>query len=377
MGARRVVIALALAALLGACGRAAPREAGIPVAAALAGADDAGFARADRPREFRFPADHGPHPGFRTEWWYVTGNLDAAGRRFGFELTIFRNALAAAAPRRTSEFAAHEVYMAHFALTDVGGRFHSFERFERAALGLAGARAAPFATWVGDWSIAAAPGGTPFPLRVRAAEGDVAVDLVLDEGRAPVLQGEAGLSRKGPGEGNASYYYSMTRLPARGTVRVGDERHSVQGLAWLDREWGTSALGPGVVGWDWFALQLGDGRDLMFYRLRRDDGTSDPLSAGSIVHPGGRVERLAAADVELRPGPTWTSAASGATYPVGWTLRVPRAGLDLRLEAVREDQELRGLVVYWEGAVDVSGSAPGRGYVEMTGYTASPPTSPR
>jgi predicted secreted hydrolase len=334
------------------------------------------------PRRFAFPEDHGPHSDFRTEWWYFTGNLDdAQGRRFGFQLTFFRNALAPSMPPRESPWAARQVQMAHFALTDAGaGVFHHAERFAREAAGLAGARAEPFEVWLLDWSARGSSPAAPFPVHLRAATdaGDAAIDLVLEQGRPPVLQGDAGLSRKGPEPGNASYYYSLTRMPARGTVRAGGRTYAVLGAAWMDREWSTSALGPGLAGWDWFALQLDDGRDVMFYRLRRDDGTTDPFSKGSIVGPRGDVSVVAAAGVVLEEdGSRWRSPHSGAAYPSRWRLRVPAHGIDVVVAPVLADQEFGGIVVYWEGAVNVSGSATGRGYVEMTGYDEPRAARPR
>ena len=253
-------------------------QARLAVTAALGGGDLDGFARATAPRELVFPDDHGPHPEFRTEWWYYTGNLTATGgRHWGFQLTFFRTALVPPASpayhaARGSAWASDQVYLAHFALTDTRGeRFHAWSRTSRGALGLAGAQAAPFRVWLEDWSVSGErPAGLPMTL--RAAEGDVAVTLTLDSAKPPVFQGERGLSRKGPEPGNASFYYSLTRMPARGAVRLGAETFTVTGLAWMDREWSTSALGTDLVGWDWWALQLDDGRDLMFYRRRHARG---------------------------------------------------------------------------------------------------------
>ncbi len=191
-----------------------------------------GYARATAIRPFVFPQDHGPHPDFRTEWWYFTGNLeDAAGRHFGYQLTFFRVALAPQMPERSSAWATRQIYMAHFALTDAAGnRFYNFERFSRAALGLAGAQTEPFRVWLEDWSVArTGEGETAFPLRLRAAAGEVGVDLRLQPGKPIVLQGDRGLSRKSGEEGNASYYYSLTRMPTAGVLRIGTEELPVQG----------------------------------------------------------------------------------------------------------------------------------------------------
>jgi predicted secreted hydrolase len=346
----------------------------LDVTGLLGPADASGFKRADPAYRPTLPQDHGPHPDFRTEWWYYTGNLETVeGRRFGFQLTFFRFALAPVEVRRASDWATRQAWMAHLALTDVAGRrFYRDERFARGAAGLAGAEAAPFRVWLEDWA-AASTGTSTFPVRLRAGGADFSIELTLQAGRPPVLQGVEGYSAKGPGPGNASHYYSHTRMPVSGTVRVDDVAVPVRGSAWLDREWGTSALGPGVEGWDWFALQLDDGRDLMFYRLRRSDGSSTPFSAGSLVTAAGRVTRLDAASVVLRERKRWRSAASGVEYPVAWTLEIPTERLQLEIEPWLEDQEMDLSVRYWEGAVravgrSAGGSVAGRGYLEMTGY---------
>jgi predicted secreted hydrolase len=349
-------------------------RATLSVSEALGGQDVAGFARALAPRVFAFPADHGPHLEYRTEWWYYTGNVGTAdGRAFGFQLTFFRFALVPGARPRASAWGTTQVYLAHFAVTDVAGaRFHAADRMSRGALGLAGATAAPFRVWLEDW---AAAGGAPdaFPLRLRAATDAVAIDLVLTSAKPPVLQGERGLSRKSAEPGNASYYYSLTRLPARGTIRIGGTAFTVQGLAWMDREWSTSALAPDQVGWDWFALQLDDRREVMLYRLRRRDGSIEPVSAGSLVEADGAARSLSAAVMPVEVTGHWTSPRSGARYPAGWRLAIPGADLALDITPRLADQELDLGLRYWEGAVRVRGTAAGRpvsgsGYVELTGY---------
>jgi predicted secreted hydrolase len=371
--------ALAVATIAGMVLRGGERRPAGRVQGALAvttalGGDAAGFARAERPREFAFPADHGPHPDYRTEWWYYTGNLSGPdGRHLGFQLTFFRTALSAAPAPRQSAWGASQVYLAHFALTNTRAtRFQAWSRTARGALGLAGAEGQPFRVWVDDWS-AEGEGPDGLPMRLRAAAGDVAIDLALDGGKPVVLQGERGLSRKGGEPGNASFYYSLTRMPARGQVRLGGEIVPVAGLAWMDREWSTSALGPDVVGWDWFALQLDDERDLMYYRLRRRDGTADPWSGGSLVDAAGGVRPLARDDVRVEPRGAWTSPRSGVRYPSGWRMTVPSADLVLDIAPRLADQELDVGTRYWEGAVAARGTAGGRavaghGYVELVGY---------
>ncbi|MCI0546239.1 MAG: carotenoid 1,2-hydratase [Candidatus Rokubacteria bacterium] len=377
-----LVLASALVALAGwwlvGAGRGRPPiRAELAVSEALSGGDTSGFARATAPRPFVFPHDHGPHPEFRTEWWYYTGNLRAAdGRHLGFQLTFFRTALAPpadAALSRGSAWAATQMYLAHLAVTDTrGGRFRAYSRMSREALGLAGAQAEPFRVWLDGWSVEG-EGPTGLPMRLRATGPDVAINLALTSDKPAVLHGERGLSRKGPEPGNASFYYSLTRMPARGAVTIGGERLDVSGLAWMDREWSTSALGADLAGWDWFALQLGDGRELMFYQLRRKDGGVDARSAGTLVDAAGHAEPLAHDAVTVEVIDTWTSPSSGVRYPGRWRLTWRAGALALEVVPRLADQELRVGPRYWEGAVEIRGTDRGRpvtgeGYVELVGY---------
>jgi predicted secreted hydrolase len=353
-------------------------HASLSVAGALRAANDQGYARALAPRQFSFPADHGPHPEFRTEWWYYTGNLATSqGRRFGFQLTFFRSALAPEMPPRSSAWATRQAWLAHFTVSDVeGDKFHSFERWSRGAAGLAGAQARPFRVWVKDWS-GASPAGDA--MRLVASEGDIGIDLVLRPGKPPVLQGERGLSRKSAEPGNASYYYSLTRMPTAGAVRLGDDSFMVSGDSWMDREWSTSSLGRDQVGWDWFALQLSDGWDLMLYRLRHPDGGADPASSGTVIAPDGGSRSLALPDFQIGGSGEWRSPRSGARYPARWRVRVPGEEMDLEIRPLLADQELDVSFRYWEGAVEIEGThhgrkVGGRGYVELTGYAGAPVT---
>ena len=341
--------------------------------ARLLAGDDAGYAKALEPRQFEFPADHGPHPEFRNEWWYVTGNVDADdGRRFGYELTIFRFSLSPDIADSPSAWRSNQVYIAHLAVTDADGdRFFVSQRYSRGAVGLAGASSDPFRVWIDDWSIGDTP-ETPDSWRLSAHGDDFGIDVRLRPLKAPVLNGDAGLSQKSADPGNASYYYSMTRLATTGVIRVDGRDIPVNGLSWLDREWSTSALAANQVGWDWFALQLSDGSDLMFYQLRLRDGRQDPMSAGTLVSPAGVATHISAEEIRIRVEDEWDSPAGG-TYPSGWTLEMPGRGLVLRISPVIANQELFTTVRYWEGAVDVAGESDGkpvsgRGYVELTGY---------
>jgi predicted secreted hydrolase len=369
---RRAAVALFAVCALGVAAAGAPPA---DVAGLLAREDAAGFAQVLAPRAFSFPADHGPHREFRQEWWYTTGQLDAAdGERFGFELTFFRYALApATAPAAgASAWRADEIYMAHFAVTDVARkRFRFAQRLARAALGLAGASAAPLRVWVDDWQLRAVP-SAPGRWQLSAAQEGYAIELELDASGPPVLNGAAGFSAKSAQAGDASYYYSLPRVAVHGRLTRDGQPLAVQGLAWFDREWGSGGLGAEEVGWDWFALQLNDGAALMFYALRDRDGTRDPHSAGTWIEPAGAARPLGAGAVTIEVTGRWLSPG-GVRYPSAWRVRVPELALDLTVRPVLADQELTGTPRYWEGAVDVSGVSAGRmlggrGYVELVGY---------
>jgi predicted secreted hydrolase len=351
----------------------------LDLAAVLGNQDTAGYARAEQVRAFQFPRDHGAHPAYRTEWWYFTGNLyTPAQRRFGYELALFRIALRPESPKHPSQWATNQIYMAHFAVTDVGGKkFHFFERFVRGAVGLAGAEANPFRVWAENWSVQAdSEHANRWRLRaVSDGDGDqleLALDLIPV--KPIVLQGDRGLSRKSATSGNASYYYSLPRIATRGTLTIGEKKFTVTGESWMDREWSTSALSPDQAGWDWFALQLSNGYELMFYRMRRKDGSVDPYSMGTLIDPKGHTTPLRGGDVTIEALDTWQSR-HGSIYPARWRMTVKPLRLSLDIKPVLADQELDVSVRYWEGAVDISGSLggntiAGHGYVELTGYGA-------
>lgn len=367
----RIVLAVLASAALASCS-SGDGTSGARVGDFLGADADPAFARASPEYALRFPADHGPHPRFQSEWWYFTGNLEAeSGRHFGFMFTIFRFALSPDPVPRTSNWGTNQAWMAHFAITDTeGGNFFKTERFARGAAGLAGARAEPFAVWLHDWGVRAEGTGNPFPMLLNAGEDGHAVTLELRPAKPLVLQGDRGYSRKGEEPGNASHYYAYTRLEARGEVTVAGHAHAVTGTAWMDREWGTSALGPGLAGWDWFALQFDDGRDLMFYQLRRKNGGRGPWSQGALVTADGTRLPIDPGEVRLKPRAWWRSPESGRRYPVAWQLSIPSHGLDLRVAARIDAQEMTLNVDYWEGAVTVTGAKGERGvgYLEMTGY---------
>ncbi|AJF07418.1 lipocalin-like domain-containing protein [Geoalkalibacter subterraneus] len=344
----------------------------LEVGRTLGAEEDTGYARALEPRGFAFPRDHGPHPDFKTEWWYYTGNLeDEEGRRFGYQLTFFRVALAPQPIRRSSNWGARQAYMAHFALTDVAGdRFFYDERFSRGAMGLAGAESVPFHVWLEDWQ-ARGPAET-FPTELSASTDTAAIDLSLRQGKPVVLQGEKGLSQKSAEAGNASYYYSLTRMPTQGRIRIEGKQYEVRGSSWLDREWSTSALAADQQGWDWFALQSDDGHELMYYQLRRQDGSADPASRGVLVTPDGSTLPLLGEQLQLVATSRWRSPRGGS-YPSAWRMKVPDQDLELQITPLLSDQELDVTIRYWEGAVRFSGHygerpLTGYGYVELTGY---------
>jgi predicted secreted hydrolase len=263
------------------------------------------------------------------------------------------------------------VFIAHLAITHAeDDSFYVAQRYSRAALGLAGAQAEPFRVWIDDWAIAHDADSDAW--RLHASDADFGIDVELRALGPPILNGIDGLSQKSAEPGNASYYYSITRLGTRGTIYIGDREYNVSGLSWLDREWSTSALAARQVGWDWFALQLSDGSDLMFYNLRNNDGTQDSTSAGTFRSANGIASHLNTDDVEITVLDTWESP-DGGTYPSKWRLAVPRIDVDVTVMPVMPNQELFTIVRYWEGAVDVQGehagaAITGRGYVELTGY---------
>jgi predicted secreted hydrolase len=352
------------------------------------GSQGRGFAQVLGPRVFEFPRDHGPHPEYRQEWWYVTGNLDGAnGERFGFELTFFRYALApaerAASENATAASAAgavestwrtRQIYMAHFAVTDVArGRFRFRQKLSRGAVGLAGAGAAPLHVWLDDWSInAAVSAETPWSL--QAAADGYGLALELQPTLQPVLNGAQGFSRKSADVGSASFYYSIPRIEIHGELTRDGRPIAVTGLGWLDREWWSGALSRAEAGWDWFALQLRDGSSFMFYGLRDQGGGRNPNSAGTWVDTNGRSRALSSDEVRIDVLDYWTNRR-GERYPARWRVRVPVVGLDVSVRPALADQELTTSTHYWEGAVDVTGAnanhgMDGRGYVELVGYAA-------
>jgi len=356
-------------------------------AGAVLGASGDGFQRALAPRAFQFPEDHGVKSAFRTQWWYLTAHLkDDAGQPFGVQFTLFRQGLLAPvrAPDRASPLAGNALWMAHLAITTPEGH-DAEERFARDALGLAGVTPAPFRAWLEDWTLEAAPGAgpAPFPATLSATVtlGGQRHRLTLTLGapRGPVLQGASGLSLKSRETGSASYYYSYTRMAASLILEPRGDRGAARratGLAWFDREWSSGALAPEQVGWDWLALHLSSGHDLMLFRLRRADGSVSGVQEGTLVAPDGQSARLSPDAYRFEPlsGATW-EGPRGGRWPVRWRLALPQLGIDDVVRAVQADQHNPLTVPYWEGMVCLERDGESCGYLEMTGY--EPPTDAR
>ncbi|WHZ23435.1 MAG: AttH component of AttEFGH ABC transport system [Nitrospira sp.] len=337
------------------------------------------FAIATPGYHYRFPEDHGAHERFRTEWWYYTGHLTTAGgRRFGFQLTFFRRGIPPDQVKTLpSIWSIRQLYLAHFAVTDIeNGRFHYVDRVSREGLGKAGAETGRLHVWIDRWSVST-DDRPPNDQRLQAGADEFSIDLRVTQQKPPVLHGRDGISRKGASPEQTSHYYSLTHLATEGQIRVGAETFAVTGLSWMDHEFGSADLGRDVVGWDWFSLHLSDKTELMWYSLRRADGSVDPVSSGTLVLADGRTHPLTAHDLTVATLSHWTSPRSNARYPQRWRITAPSVGLNLDVTSLLADQELDTArstrVTYWEGAVSATGLAQGapvtgRGYVELTGY---------
>lgn len=360
-------------------------EASVSVAEAMGGSNLKGYKQVTGPRAFVFPQDHGPHPGYKTEWWYYTGNLfTKGGRQFGYQFTIFRNQLNP--PQGDSDSLAYEknwnanqLYLGHFAISDVQNQDHIFEeRFSRGAAGLAGAQSDPYRIWVEDWEIrrmdSNGASDKNFPVQIAAAmEDGTSINLSVSPQKPLVLQGEQGYDRKGAGTGNASYYLSFTRMQTEGTITINGNQFEVSGSSWMDHEWSTSALDEGQEGWDWFSIQLSNGYDLMYYQLRNLDGSVSRFTTGSLINPEGEKIVINPGDVQIEVLDRWQSPHSNSVYPSSWRMEIPKANLTLELQTLFPDQEMNVSVRYYEGTLSVSGKMNGEpiggsGFIEMTGY---------
>ena len=334
------------------------------------------FDRSVTPREFIFPDDHGVHPNFQTEWWYFTGNLDAEdGEKFGYQLTFFRRALLpeSSVIDRKSNLAVNQIYMAHLAVTDISAKkFVAYERFSRGDGLTAGANNDPYMNvWLKDWFVRQLDHDT---FQLTASADGLRFDLILNDSDGIQLQGENGLSKKS--RDTASYYYSLPRILTDGLITIQQKEYKVSGLSWMDHEFSTSTLAPGQIGWDWFSLHLDDGKNIMVYSMRLEDGTIDPYSHGSLSVKNQEVTYLPFGSFDILASDYWTSPQTGAEYPSGWRILIPSQGIDLKLTPTINDQELNLSFTYWEGSVIIEGTVDGNavngsGYVEMTGYAHS------
>jgi predicted secreted hydrolase len=354
----RLLTALCLASLLGACDDAktpAPRDGYADL-----GREASAYLQVERGRALRFPEDHGPHDGYRIEWWYVTADLkDETGHDWGVQWTLFRSAL-----RPGPEQAGWEspnLWMGHAALTDANG--HQFyEKFARGGIGQAGVRAQPFRAWIDNWSL---EGADIDHLAMQAHGNGFGYRLVL-AGQGPlVLHGDAGYSEKS-GQGQASYYYSQPFYRVTGEVERSGKRYRVQGKAWLDREWSSQPLSSNQQGWDWFSLHLASGAKLMLFQVRQADGP--PYRAGTWIAPDGRSIALHGEQIGLDPL-DWTRQDNGRRTPTRWRVRVggiPGGDVELAVDAIQPRSWMATTFPYWEGPVRVAPG--GTGYLEMTGY---------
>lgn len=367
----------------------------------------AGFKRAVGERSWAFPRDHGQHPGYKLEWWYYTGVVSTGeGRKFGYQVTFFRQAIARPGQRRSSAWAVDSIYMGHAAVSDVRERrFFRDVRIGRDSLKMSGASREAHAVWLGSWE-ARALSGDLHGTELRIAAGGFSLHLTLRASLPPVLHGRKGLDAKGPDPGQASWYYSLPRLRTRGTLTLNGKSHTVQGTSWMDHEFSSGVLAPNVVGWDWLALHLEDGSALMLYRLRREDGSAAAHSSGTYITPAGKTVPLAYGDstndgsangggdtvggapagngnaggktpFRMTAGKRWRSPATQGNYPLHWRVVLPSLGLSLAVAPAFEAQEHPGgpgsPFTYWEGVVWATGTREGRplygeGYLELTGY---------
>jgi predicted secreted hydrolase len=345
---------------------------------------------------YAFPRDHAVHPDFKTEWWYFTGNLqDAAGHAYGYELTFFRegvlppgSSVAIGQPGEPrSRFVQNDFKFAHFAISDLSrGKFYFAQKTSRGAFGEAGFSGEPGTgmadgrlAWLDNWSLTPQADGAWRIVARTQTPAPLAIDLRVVPTKTPVIEGAEGISRKAAGAGNASHYYSFTRLATTGTLTAGADgaRQPVHGQSWFDHEWASNQLAPDQVGWDWFCCQFDDNTELMLYAMRRRDGSVDPASSGTLIDANGGTTYLARSDFSLRPLKTWHSPATQANYPIQWQVSIPSRQLALTVQPRLQDQELAlPDISYWEGATSINGTRAGRaitgeGYMELTGYTGA------
>ncbi|MEN5094309.1 lipocalin-like domain-containing protein [Pseudomonas protegens] len=314
-------------------------------------------------RRFSFPADHGPHDGFRIEWWYLTADLkDAQGRHFGVQWTLFRSALRAA-PEQPG-WGAPLVWLGHAAATSANSH-HAAERFARGGVGQAGVTAQPFQAWIDDWRFTSlSAGDNPLAqMQVQASGPGFAYRLHLSSSQPLVLQGAGGYSRKSD-QGQASYYYSQPFFQASGQLQIDGQHYEVSGPAWLDREWSSQPLAADQTGWDWFSLHLDNGERLMLFQVRENNRA--PYITGTWISADGHTQSLGREQIRLTP--VDYSQVLGRRLPTSWHLQIPDKGLDINTRALNPQAWMNLSIPYWEGPVHLSGSHSGSGYLEMTGY---------
>src|SRR6195256_4483299 len=340
------------------------RKASLAQSFAGLGSETSGFAAVVPGRMLSFPADHGPHPEYRIEWWYVTANLmDSKGASYGAQWTLFRQAMAPGA--ELEGWANQQIWMGHAAVTRADTHRYS-EAFARGGIGQAGVEPKPFRAWIDAWEmrgLTQTRDDTIAPLELTASGVDFSYALRLDTDRALVLQGDAGYSRKSE-RGQASYYFSQPYFKVTGRITIDDKPAEVTGLAWMDREWSSQPLASDQSGWDWFALHLNSGEKLMLYRLRQSDGHNDLF--GNWIEPDGRSSEIASADNSMRA--TVLTDIEGRKMPTGWRIAIPAHGLMIETVPLNPNSWMGTSFPYWEGPIRFGGSHDGVGYLEMTGY---------
>ena len=365
------LLASLAACLVAACGPA--NNAPSADFAVLAGAEE-GYDSARPGHQLTFPRDHGAHPAYRIEWWYLTANLeDTQGTPYGAQWTLFRVATNPPGARKNmNAWDNEQVYMAHFALSWPDGH-RGWQRYARggdhAGMAQAGVTSEPFAAWLDDWQMrSTGPGWTP--LEARARQGDHGLELELSSEQGPVLQGDAGFSLKHPA-GTGSYYYSQPFLRARGSIEIGGRKIPVEGQAWLDHEWSSQFLQAEQEGWDWFAIHLENGQKLMVFQLRNRAGTpDDAFLHGVLIREDGTTLTLDPGEIRLLPLEEFS--VEGRRLPLRWRLELPGIGREMEIRALHPQQWMSVDFPYWEGVVLVEGNnkgSRGKGYMELTGYT--------
>jgi predicted secreted hydrolase len=328
------------------------------------GLDGTGFASVSPGRIFSFPADLGPHPDYRIEWWYVTANLkDSAGVGYGAQWTLFRQASRAGAPQEG--WANQQIWMGHAAVTRAD--LHRFsETFARGGVGQAGVEAKPYLAWIDSWQMRGLDqmrDRTIAPLELNASGADFSYSLRLDADQALVLQGDAGYSRKSA-RGQASYYFSQPFFKATGRITIDDKPVDVTGRAWMDREWSSQPLASDQTGWDWFSLHLDSGEKLMLFRLRQTDGNG--YCSGNWISRDGKADQLASADIAMNPA--GSTEVEGRKLPTAWRIGIPARGFAIETNPLNPKSWMGTSFPYWEGPISFAGSHAGEGYLEMTGY---------